>query len=170
MTCRYSTADWRDSLYTSVRQTPGGVADAAQFLTNRRGKSIHAESLRAKLRGVEGESLSIEFADLLTEWMQEKNRPDALDWLHALNAQHGLSTAPAEVVAPEDMEPTAILHKGLKLGEESGILARIISHAMADLVICNNDLDAIVTQIRKGIRLLNRLEAMVRRAAGKGAK
>ncbi|MFM0646886.1 hypothetical protein PQR14_21390, partial [Paraburkholderia bryophila] len=79
MTCRYSGIDWLDVLYTSIRRTPGGVADAAAFLANRRGKNITTESLRLRLRG-EGENrLSMEMFELLIEWMEEKRQPHYLD-------------------------------------------------------------------------------------------
>src|SRR5690606_39439613 len=92
MTCAYTNTDWLDVLYTGVRRTAGGVADAARFLTERRGKSIHKESLRAKLRGENGDSLSVEMALLLSEWMEEKagGAEYARDWLQALCASEGL--------------------------------------------------------------------------------
>lgn len=31
MTCRYDSTEWLDVLYTSVRNTPGGVADATNL-------------------------------------------------------------------------------------------------------------------------------------------
>jgi len=52
MPCRTSALNWLDVLYNSVRKTPGGVVDAAAFLADRRGKSMHPETLRAKLREV----------------------------------------------------------------------------------------------------------------------
>ncbi|MEN5069484.1 hypothetical protein [Stenotrophomonas sp. TWI1183] len=72
MTCRTSALNWIDVLYNSVSRTPGGLADAAAFLADRCGKTMHPETLRAKLRVLEGESVSIEIAELLTEWMREK--------------------------------------------------------------------------------------------------
>ncbi len=83
MTCRYSRTEWLDVLYTSVRDAPGGVADAANYLSDRRGKSITPESLRLRLRGVGDSRLSMEMFELLVEWMQEKAeaRPYALDAL-----------------------------------------------------------------------------------------
>lgn len=72
MTCRYDSTEWLDVLYTSVRNTPGGVADAANHLTIRRGKNITPESLRLRLRGVGDSRLSMEMFELLIEWMQEK--------------------------------------------------------------------------------------------------
>ncbi len=52
MTCRTSSLNWLDNLYNSVRETPGGVEAAAAYLAQRRGKSMHPETLRAKLRGL----------------------------------------------------------------------------------------------------------------------
>lgn len=40
--------------------------------SRRRGKSMHPETRRAKLRGLEGESVTMDIAELPTEWMQEK--------------------------------------------------------------------------------------------------
>lgn len=167
MTCRYSETDWRDVLYNSVRKTNGGLAAAAQFLTTRRGRSIHPESLRAKLNGHGDDTLSVEMAMMLTEWMRASNpgADHALDWLHAFNAQHGLTASAAELPDAETDDPVALLHKGLRVGEESGALMRLISHAISDLRICANDLDALVKQIRRGIRLLNKIEGLVRRLA-----
>ncbi len=101
MTCRTSALNWLDVLYNSVRKTPGGVVDAAAFLADRRGKSMHPETLRAKLRGLEGESVTLEIAELLTEWMQEKagGNDYALDWMQALAGQFG-TPAPCGRLAP----------------------------------------------------------------------
>ncbi len=90
MTCRYSETEWSDVLYTSVCKTQGGIADAANFLTRRRGKSISTETLRKRLRHVDGESISLEMVELLTEWMEEKAQASRLDWLHSLNARFGM--------------------------------------------------------------------------------
>ncbi|MGX9191496.1 hypothetical protein [Stenotrophomonas sp. Ker107b] len=99
MTCRTSALNWIDVLYNSVRKTPGGVADAAAFLADRRGKTMHPETLRAKLRGLEGESVSIEIAELLAEWMQEKagGSEYALEWMQALAGRLGMAV---DVVPP----------------------------------------------------------------------
>ncbi|NYT36646.1 hypothetical protein ERD78_07170 [Allopusillimonas soli] len=70
MTCLYTNTDWRDVLYNCVRRTKGGVNAAAIFLSQRRGIAIHPESLRRKLRGLIGESMDVEMARLLAEWME----------------------------------------------------------------------------------------------------
>lgn len=167
MTCRLSSLDWLDVLYTSVRNTRGGVADAARFLAERRGKKIHAESLRAKLSGAEGESLSVEFAELLTEWMQEKARPDALDWLHAMNARFGLVSAP--VAAHDDENANAIasmLDSHLALTINSGALCQEIRSAMQDGKITKTEAEAIASSAQKSQRKLAKLARDAMRAAG----
>ena len=67
MTRRYSGADWRDVFYNAIRSADGGVVEAAKFLTERRERFIHAEDLRRRLRGADGESLSTETLELLSE-------------------------------------------------------------------------------------------------------
>src|SRR5690606_40626420 len=91
MTRRFSSLNWRDALYSAVRQAPGGVGAAAVFLSDRRAVSIHPESLRRKLTG--GEQLDLDMAFLLTEWLEELAdcRESARDWLIAAAQQGGLS-------------------------------------------------------------------------------
>ncbi|WP_411850812.1 hypothetical protein ACLB90_18460 [Stenotrophomonas sp. LGBM10] len=74
-----------------MRKTPGGVIEAANWLADRRGKSMHPETLRAKLNGTEGESVAIEIAELLTVWMQQKASGSdyALECMRALAGQFG---------------------------------------------------------------------------------
>lgn len=128
MTCRYSETEWSDVLYDSVRATPGGVADAADYLTRRRGKSIATETLRRKLRHTDGESISIEMAELLTEWMEEKAQATRLDWLHCLNARFGLSTTSVPVdEAVHDLQ-ASFVQKTFSFGNLTGA----ISTALAD--------------------------------------
>lgn len=156
MTCRYSGTDWLDVLYTSVRNTPGGVVDAAAFLTNRRGKSIGAESLRLRLRG-EGENrLSMEMFELLVEWMEEKRQPHSLDALHALNERFGL-----RVVAATDLETSgtveAVVLAAKDVAEQSGDVTSEVISAIADGRITEQEADAIALAARKNQRLLDRL-------------
>lgn len=148
MTCRYSGADWRDVLYNSVRSTEGGVADAAQFLTNRRGKSIHPESLRIRLRHVNGESISLEMVELLTEWMQEKARPDALDWLDALNAQYGRQVASQQGGAGG----MCIQARTLTLTRQVGEVAGAVAEAKADKIVTPSEADEIAAACRELMR------------------
>jgi hypothetical protein len=62
-------------------QHPRRRSCRCHFLTVRRGRSIHTETLRARLRGVDGEWINLEMLELLTEWMQETRDPGALKWL-----------------------------------------------------------------------------------------
>lgn len=118
MTCRTSSINWLDCLYNAVRKTPGGVIEAAKWLTDRRGKSMHPETLRSKLNGTEGESVTIEIAELLTEWMQQKagGSEYALEWMQALAGQFGMAV---DLVppAPEGGWPDEIAAVQLKLLE-----------------------------------------------------
>jgi hypothetical protein len=156
MTCRYSGTDWLDVLYTSVRGTPGSVADAAAFLTNRRGKSIGTESLRLRLRG-EGENrLSMEMFELLIEWMEEKRQPQRFDVIHALNERFGLrATEATEQDVPESVDAVAL--GALELARQSGVVAGEVRTAIEDGRITDQEADAIVLAARDNQRLLDRL-------------
>ncbi len=170
MTCRTSPLNWLDVLYNAVRDTPGGVQAAAAYLTQRRGKSMHPESLRSKLRGVEGESVTIEIAELLTEWMQEHTggAERALGWMQALAAQFGMS---ADVVppAPEGGWPNemaAIQMKLLEITSRVGNLSGAAVEALADSKITNAEAELMISEIRALRTMASRLERNVARAAG----
>ncbi|CAN7398644.1 phage regulatory CII family protein [Paraburkholderia terricola] len=172
MTCRYSGTDWLDVLYTSVRNTPGGVADAAAFLTNRRGKGIGTESLRLRLRG-EGENrLSMEMFELLIEWMQEKKESAAfaLDPLHALNSRFGLiaeqGAAPTENTDDDQQDVESLTRATLHLQAHVGEVASEVVRAVADRRIDINEAEQLTVVSRKGQRLFERLI----RTAGRLAK
>ena len=171
MTCRYEKTDWRDVLYTSVRNCPGGVPDAATFLTTRRGRSMHAETLRAKLRGVEGESISVEIADMLTEWMQEKNQPDASGWIQAFAASHSLVAIPVDV-PDQDVallcEITSLLEKSLDIDVQGGRLSNLLLSALHDRTINIGEADPIAAQIDDEMRLLAKLRRNVMKCAASG--
>jgi hypothetical protein len=163
MTCRYSGTEWLDVLYTSVRNTPGGVADAANFLTLRRGKNIATESLRLRLRG-EGENrLSMEMFELLVEWMQEKTEsaPFALDALHALNERFGLiadrHTEPmlSEADGYHDVDALALATLDLQVhvGEVAGEVVRAVADRRIDL----HEAEQLTVVSRKGQRIFQRL-------------
>ncbi|WP_081935797.1 hypothetical protein [Burkholderia sp. 9120] len=163
MTCRYSGTEWLDVLYTSVRNTPGGVADAANFLTLRRGKNIATESLRLRLRG-EGENrLSMEMFELLVEWMQEKKEsaPFALDPLHALNERFGLiAERQTDTTLPDpdgchDVE--ALARATLDLQVHVGEVAGEVVRAVADRRIDLHEVEQLTVVSRKGQRLFQRL-------------
>jgi hypothetical protein len=167
MTCRYSGTDWLDVLYTSVRNTPGGVADAASFLTNRRGKSIGTESLRLRLRG-EGENrLSMEMFELLIEWMEEKRQPQYIDALHALNERFGLRATPADGHESDGGVDTVALD-ALELTRQTGVVAGEVRDAVADGKITGQEAEAIVIAARAHQRVIDRLVGAVMRLSKSG--
>lgn len=169
MTCRYSNTDWCDVLYNSVRAAPGGVRAAAEFLTERRGRSIHAETLRQRLRRVDGDSINMDMAELLTEWLQDMNRPDARDWIHAFNGRW--SIASAEIDPPPaggwDDEVRAIHDKLLKLSVHGGKLTELGLRATSDGTVDLAEADELEAQAMDEIRVLFRLIRNTRRAVGK---
>lgn len=172
MTCRTSPLNWLDVLYNAVRETPGGVQAAAAYLAQRRGKSMHAETLRAKLRGLEGESVTIEIAELLTEWMQEHagGAERSLSWMQALVARFGMA---ADVVppAPENGwadETAAIQIKMLDLTSRVGKLSGAALEAVNDSKISSDEAKLMTDEIRGMRTMLCRLERNVARAAAKG--
>lgn len=173
MTCRYDKTDWRDVLYTSVRNTPGGISDAAMFLTTRRGRSMHAETLRAKLRGVDGESISVEIADMLTEWMTEKNQPEASAWIQAFASAHFLVAIPVDMPAAERAEIceiTTILEKSLDIDVQGGRLSNLLLDALRDKAIEQREADQIGAQIDDEMRLLAKLRRNVMACAATGGE
>lgn len=172
MTCRTSALNWIDVLYNSVRETPGGVQAAAAYLTQRRGKSMHPETLRAKLRGLEGESVSIEIAELLTEWMQEQtaSKERALDWLQAFAGRFDLAV---EVVPPAPEggwadEVGAVQTKLLEINSFMGRLAGTAVRAMADRRIDSDEAQLMIREARSIITMAYRLIRNIARAAAKG--
>lgn len=168
MTCYYSDADWRDVLYTSVCNTDGGVADAARYLTERRGRAIHTETLRTRLRHRDGQAISIEMAEMLTEWMESKanGQSHALNWLHALNGRFGLSASRHEVQA----EAGACLLQALQTAlngkaVDYGTLAGIVVQALADEHISPQEADAIEAIGRENQRRTEKIIQAARKAA-----
>lgn len=161
MTCRTHSMSWLDVLYNDVRRTPGGLVDAATFLATRRGKSLHTETLRCKLAGREGESVTLELAELLTEWMQEKAGGSAYahDWLRALCAQHGLQADVVPALEPMDIHAqvgrisTAVLRLTALAGQVSGATAdalsdgRLSAAEASDLVAAARDVRALAMQV-----------------------
>src|SRR5690606_21189426 len=122
-----------------------------------------------KLRGLEGESVSMEMAELLTEWMQDMRRPDAKEWIHAFNARFGLAAEEVEATATiaQGCEVSSMRDKLLKLAAEGGVLTSLGLDAMSDGEICDQDADAIEAQAMREVRLLFRLARNARRAASK---
>ena len=172
MTCRYDSTEWLDVLYTSVRNTPGGVADAANYLTVRRGKNVTTESLRLRLRGVGDSRLSMEMFELLIEWMQEKSeaKAHALDALHALNARFGLVAEQVdEHGADEALEPETmhLVSTTLHLQAHVGRVADDVTRALEDQRIDDREAEQIIATGRKGQRLFQRLIHAARTLAAK---
>ena len=172
MTCRYSGTEWLDVLYTSVRNTPGGVADAANFLTLRRGRGITTESLRLRLRGEGDNRLSMEMFELLIEWMQEKRDSDshALDALHALNARFGLVAEAIEDQSDGDqtvIELTQLVSTALHLQAHVGHVAGEVQRAIEDARIDEREAEQIIATGRKGQRLFQRLMRTARDLAAR---
>lgn len=167
MTCHYSTADWRDVFYNTVRKAAGGVVAAAAFLTQRRERSIHAETLRTRLRGVDGEWINLEMLELLTEWMQDQRDPHALDWLKSLNHRFGLVAM--ELPPPPEggwsCEIEAVNRKLLQLSVEGGTLTALGMKATQDKKLTPREVDEMVAQIMAEVELLLRLRRNLLRAA-----
>lgn len=136
MTCLRSDLHWRDALNNAVSCAPGGVQDAAAHISKRRGRSISTETLRKKLRGVEGESVSMEMAEILTEYLQRfvGTQAMATDWVCSLAAQFGLMVdyVPAPPLAGWPDELAAIQAKLLELHKLTGQLAGAGIDALAD--------------------------------------
>jgi len=167
MTCRLSESNWLNVLYSAVRETEGGVTGAAAYVSEKRGKRIHPESLRAKLNSPDEDPISVEMASLVTDWMGKRipGVDHSKDWLHALCAQHGMVCAPADQADDGPVDPQSLMLKGLLVGEGSGVLMRLLKDALADSRVCQNDRNYLVRQIRIGVRVLQKFEAMVNRAA-----
>lgn len=171
MTCQRFELHWRDALYAAVSDTPGGVADAALYLSKRRGKSITRESLRKKLRGFEGESLSMEMAELLTEWMQERagTQAFATSWIQSLGSQFGLAMDHVSA-APDGgwaCELQAMRDKVLSIGQHAGNVAGTTLGALVDGRVTLDEANALTSELRELRSMAHRLESNVRRAVGR---
>gem|GEM_PF-3630505 len=164
MTCRYSETNWTDVLYTCVLNTPGKVEDAARFLTERRGIRITGESLRLKLREVEGARISGEMFELLVEWMLEKNQTHALDAVHAFNARFGLVAA-RNVALDAEHGVTALVTAALSVSEKTGRLSDEVRRAAEDGVIEPREVDAIERIGREGQRQIEQTITTARAAS-----
>ncbi|MGN7985158.1 phage regulatory CII family protein [Burkholderia sp. 22313] len=161
MTCRYSGTEWLDVLYTSIRSTPGGVADAANFLTARRGRSISAEALRLRLRAVDENRLSMEMFELLIEWMDERRSTYALDALYALNERFGLRASEAHAMPAGD-PAEALIGEALEIAKHTGEVAESVRVALEDKVVSEGEATTITTAARSQQRALDRLIRLVR--------
>ncbi|KVL10774.1 hypothetical protein WL30_27465 [Burkholderia ubonensis] len=151
MAHQYSDTEWTDVLYKSVSKTPGKVGDAARYLSERRGIHITGESLRLKLREVEGARITGEMFEMLIEWMQEKNQPHALDALHALNARFGL-VAGAPIQRENSTDISALVSAALVVSTYAGRFAEEIHKAVEDGIIERHEVEAIERAARESQR------------------
>ncbi|KVG83384.1 hypothetical protein WJ91_06265 [Burkholderia ubonensis] len=164
MTHQYSQTAWIDVLYTSVLKTPGKVEDAARYLSERRGIRITGESLRLRLREVDGARLSGEMFELLIEWMLEKNQPHALAAVHAFNACFGM-VATETIAAAETDCVRALVDSALTVSTKAGGLADEVRRAADDGVIERREAEAIEQAGRAAQQQIERTIAIARRAA-----
>lgn len=171
MTCSYTNTDWLDVLYISVRRTPGGVVEAARFLTERRGRSIHPESLRSKLRAVNGDEISISMAEMLGEWMEEHQggHSYAWDWLLTLNSQRGIHVdyVPPAPEGGWENEPQALRDKFMALAKKFGEIAKGVDETTTDERIEQHEADSLLPLYRDVRVLMHRMERNTRRGAQK---
>ena len=169
MTCQRSDIYWRDALYSAVSLAPGNVQAAAAWLSDRRGRSITGESLRKKLRGVEGESLSMEMAELLTEYLQQfvDTESRATDWIASLGAQFNLMVDYVPPPPPGGWpdELAAMRNKLLELSELTGKLAGAGREALADRAVSIIEANLMQDLSREVRTLCFRFERNVNRAA-----
>ena len=172
MTCYYNNTDWRDVLYNCVRRTQGGVNAAAIFLTDRRQISTHPERLRKKLRGVDGETVDVDMALMLSEWMesQEGGAEYAFDWLQALCAQEGLhvDAVPPAPIGGWKCEAAALQAKFLEITMLIGQIAGVTADTVADGSITQAEADRLVPLLRGARVILHRMERNALRAASQG--
>lgn len=170
MTCRRSDLYWRDALHNAVARAPGGLQDAAAHISKRRGKSISAETLRKKLRGVDGESISMEMAEILTDYMQQfvATQESATDWVCSLAGQYDLMVdyvpPPPEGGWPDLL--ASIQAKLLELHKLTGALAGAGIDAMADRHLSVPEADLFQDLSREVRKLCYLLERDACRAAG----
>lgn len=171
MTCNYSELHWRDVLYNDVRKTDGGLQDAARFLTDRRGVSIHPEALRRKLRGLPGESVDVDLALMLSEWMQSKAGVDySHRWLQTVNTQEGIhcDPVPPAPVGGWACEIGALKDKCLSLVTKLGKISGLTSEAAEDGEITEEEAGPLLALIRSARVILHRMERNILRAVAKG--
>ena len=170
MTCLRSDLYWRDALHNAVARAPGGLQDAAAHISKRRGKSISAETLRKKLRGIDGESVSMEMAEILTDYLLlfVGTQELATDWVCSLAGQYSLMVdyvpPPPKGGWPDEL--AAIQAKLLELHKLTGALAGAGIDALADQRLTVPEADRIQDLSREVRKLCYRLERNACRAAG----
>jgi len=170
MTCARSDIYWRDAAYNAVSRMPGSVNAAAAYLTKRRGAAIKGESLRKKLRGLEGESLSMEMMEMLTDWMVEQaaGTSVATDWILSLAAQFNLTIdhvpVPPDAVADEI---AAIRDKLLHVSKFCGQLSAVALDVLQDDKVTLEEADRMLDALQDLRSMCHRIERNLRRALKK---
>jgi len=174
MTCARSDIYWRDAAYNAVMKMPGSVNAAAAYLTERRGVSIKGETLRKKLRGLEGESISMEMLEMLTDWMMEltAGTPVATDWILSLAAQFNLAVdhVPAAPEAGWTDEIAAIRDKLLHVSKFCGQLSAVALDVLADNQVTLAEADKMLDALQALRTMCHRMERNLRRALKKGRR
>lgn len=156
MTCRYDAISPLDILYTAVRDTGGGVGDAASYLTQRRGRTISGSALRLRLRNVDENRLSQEMFDLLIEWLQEHRSPAVDEVCAAWAAQFGFRLVRmGEAVTEHTVAGLAA--DVLTLASHTGRVAEGVSEAIEDGRITKDEADSIMRAVRANQRALDTL-------------
>ncbi len=169
MTKRARSLYWREELYNTVCDAKGGIRDAAAYLTEQRGTSIHMESLRRKLTG--GEQLDLDACFVLADHLQGLTHSShrALDWFMVAALQRGLHfiEMPPEPEGGFEDEYGAILQK-ITLGmEEFGKLCGLTNQAVADRHLSDDEIAQIVAQADLISTLFQRLIRNVTRVGRK---
>lgn len=164
MTYKYRETEPLDVLYNAIRATPGGVADAANYLSARRSRQISAENLRLRLRNEGDNRLSFEMFDLLIEFLEEHGRPDAHDAIAAFAAQHGMRAVPMAQISGEQCV-SALARDALTLGQHTGSVSAEVVSAIDDKRITLDELDQITRVVRDTQQTLDGLLARAQQLA-----
>lgn len=159
MTKKLSSLNWRDALYNAIREADDGVNGAATFLTERRGVSIHPESLRRKLTG--GEQLDPDLCLLLQEFTEQyvKSENKSREWIIALAHQAGLDVVelPAEPLGGWVNESEALNKKAIQAASELGALCSAVVETTADGRVTETEREQVVAKAYELARLCFRI-------------
>lgn len=172
MTCARSDLYWRDAAYNAISKMPGNVVAAAAYLTDRRGVSIKGETLRKKLRGLGGESISMEMLEMLTEWMLEQAAGTVIgtDWILSLAAQFSLAVdhVPAAPEGGWPDEVAAIKEKLLHVSKFCGQLSAVALDVLDDNQVTLAEADQMLDALQALRTMCHRMERNLRRAVKNG--
>jgi len=118
--------------------------------------------LRAKLRGVNGDEITVAMADLLTEWMEEKagGAEYARDWIQAHAVQQGLAVDAIPPAPPGGWkdEVTALQAKVMLIAAMAGQIAGTTAETVADNQVDLEEKDRLALLFRDTRTLLHRAE------------